>query len=361
MCLRRSDLLYTSANEYLDALATDEPGRSAMTRIANIISTGQYRPERKVSNAELKEHFTKLGLPEVIDKFEAASGIKQRWWAPDDWTTSDLAVPAARQALERAGRRPEDVDLIILGTDSPDYITPATATVLQAKLGAKNAGAFDIGCACASFPTALSTAAGIIATNPAIKTILVVGAYMMHKLADPNDPTIFFYGDGAGAAVIEPGDKPGFISAVYHSDGSYADAWGIYAGGAAEPATPAALEAGRTYVKITRRYPPEINDEGWPRLFNRLAKQSGFTVDDVAGAIFTQIRKATIESVANSIGLPLSKAPMIMEACGYTGSACIPMALDQEIQSGRLGSGDLVVMIGSGVGYNQTACAIRLT
>lgn len=332
-----------------------------MTRIANITATGQYLPERKVTNAELKEHFEPLGLAHVIDKLEAASGIKQRWWAPDDWTTSDLAVPAARQALERAGRRPEDVDLIIFGTDSPDYITPATATVLQAKLGAKNAGAFDIGCACASFPTALSTAAGIIATNPDIKTILVVGAYMMHKLADPNDPSIFFYGDGAGAAVVEAGDREGFVGAVYHSDGSYADAWGIYAGAVAEPASKEALEAGRTYVKITRRYPPEVNDEGWPRLFRRLAELNGFTVDEVAAGIFTQIRKATIETVADAIGLPRSKAPVIMDTCGYTGSACIPMALDREIQSGRLRSGDLVVMIGSGVGYNQAACAFRIT
>lgn len=332
-----------------------------MTRIANITATGQYLPERKVTNAELKEHFEPLGLAHVIDKLEAASGIKQRWWAPGDWTTSDLAVPAARQALERAGRRPEDVDLIIFGTDSPDYITPATATVLQAKLGAKNAGAFDIGCACASFPTALSTAAGIIATNPGIKTILVVGAYMMHKLADPNDPSIFFYGDGAGAAVVEAGDREGFVGAVYHSDGSYADAWGIYAGAVAEPASKEALEAGRTYVKITRRYPPEVNDEGWPRLFRRLAELNGFTVDEVAAGIFTQIRKATIETVADAIGLPRSKAPVIMDTCGYTGSACIPMALDREIQSGRLRSGDLVVMIGSGVGYNQAACAFRIT
>jgi 3-oxoacyl-[acyl-carrier-protein] synthase-3 len=332
-----------------------------MTRIANIIATGQYLPERKVTNAELSEHFAKIGMADVIEKFEKASGIRQRWWAPDDWATSDLALPAARQALERAGRRPEDVDLIILGTDSPDYTTPATSTVLQQKLGAKNAGTFDVGCACASFPTALSTAAGIIATNLGIKTILVVGAYMMHKLADPNDPTIFFYGDGAGAAVVEAGDKPGFVGAVYHSDGNYADAWGIYAGGTKEPSTEAAIREGRTCVKITRRYPPEINDEGWPRLFNKLADSSGFTADDVAQVIFTQIRKATIETVAERIGVPLSKAPMIMDAAGYTGSACIPMTLDREVQSGRLRSGDLVVMIGSGVGYNQAACAIRIT
>ncbi len=97
-------------------------------------------------------------LPEFVDKMEASSGIRCRWHAPEDWATSDVALPAARQALERAGVAPEDVDLIILGTDSPDYITPATSVVLQHKLGAKRAGTFDVGCACASFPTGLATA-----------------------------------------------------------------------------------------------------------------------------------------------------------------------------------------------------------
>ena len=100
---------------------------------------------------------------------EESSAIRTRWWAPDDWATSDVALPAARQALERAGRSPEDVDLIILGTDSPDYVTPATSVVLQHKLGATNAGTFDVGCACASFPTGLAIGAGLIATNPDLR------------------------------------------------------------------------------------------------------------------------------------------------------------------------------------------------
>jgi 3-oxoacyl-[acyl-carrier-protein] synthase-3 len=97
---------------------------------------------------------------------EASSGIRTRWYAPDEWAASDLALRASQDALARAGKKPEDVDLIILGTDSPDYITPSTSVVLQAKLGAKNAGTFDVACACASFPTALSNAAGLMATNP---------------------------------------------------------------------------------------------------------------------------------------------------------------------------------------------------
>lgn len=329
-------------------------------RYATIISTAHYLPERVVTNAELNERFTALGKPEVIGKFEAATGILRRHYAPDDWATSDLALPAARQALERAGRRPEDVDLIILGTDSPDYTTPATSTVLQHKLGATRAGTFDVVCACASFPTAVASAAGIIATNKSINTVLVIGAYMMRKLADPNDPTVFFYGDGAGAAVIEPCDKPGFIGAAMRADGSYYDAWAIMSSGTAEPASVESVQAGRTKVRLLKRYPPEINDEGWPILFDRLARENDFTVDDVDHCIFTQVNKHTVLGVADRIGLPREKAHTIMEESGYTGSACIPMALDDAIQKGKIKSGDLVVMIGSGVGYNQTAVAVRM-
>ncbi|HCY62865.1 MAG TPA: ketoacyl-ACP synthase III [Oxalobacteraceae bacterium] len=331
-----------------------------MPRIANIISTAHYLPERKVTNAELNERFTALGNPEVIGKFAESTGINQRFYAPDDWATSDLAVPAAREALKRAGRKPEDVDLIILGTDSPDYVTPATSVVLQHKIGAKNAGTFDVGCACASFPTALTVAAGIIATNPGIKTVLVVGVYMMHRLADPNDATIFFYGDGAGAAILEAGDKPGFIGSAMQADGEYAQSWGIFAGGTAEPASAQAIQEGRTQVRLVKRYPPEINDEGWPRLFRRLASENNFTADEVDQVIFTQVRKPTIELAAQNCGVPLEKCHMIMDKWGYTGSACIPMALDDAISLGKIKSGNLVVMIGSGVGYNQAACAFRM-
>lgn len=331
-----------------------------MTRIANVIGTGHYIPERLVTNADLNEHFVKLDNPEVIGKFEKSTGIMQRYYAPDDWATSDLAVEACKKALADAGRKVEDVDLIILGTDSPDYITPSTSVVVQEKLGAKNAGTFDVGCACASFPTAMSIAAGIIATNPAIKTILVIGAYMMHRLGDPDDPTIFFYGDGAGAAVVEGSDKAGFLGAAYLADGAYYDCWGIYSGGTKEPASHESVDAGRTKVKLVKRYPPEINDEGWPELFRRVSTQCGFTVDEVDHVIFTQVRRPTIELACENIGLPKEKAHCVMDELGYTGSACIPIAFDDAIKKGKIKPGNLVVLIGSGVGYNQAAVALRM-
>jgi 3-oxoacyl-[acyl-carrier-protein] synthase-3 len=323
-----------------------------MTRYANIVATGRYLPDREVTNDELRKRFDAI-VPEFVNKMEESSGITSRWWAPDDWATSDVALPAARQALERAGRKPEEVD-------SPDYITPATSVVLQHKLGAKNAGTFDVGCACASFPTGLAIGAGMIATNPGLKVVLVVGVYMMHKLTNPNDPMIFFYGDGAGAAVLEPRTEPGFVSSASQAGGEYHRHWGIYSGGTFEPATEESVKAGRTTVKILDRYPPEINHEGWPRLTRRVAREGGFAVSEIDFIIFTQVRKPSIDLVMADLGLPMGKTHTIMERWGYTGSACIPMAFDDAIAKGRIKSGDLVVFIGSGVGYNQAGAAFRM-
>jgi 3-oxoacyl-[acyl-carrier-protein] synthase-3 len=329
-----------------------------MPRYATIVATGSYLPEIEITNDLLRARFA--SEPERIDKLEAATGILKRWYAPESWATSDLALAAASQALEKAGRKPEDVDLIILGTDSPDFITPATSVVLQHKLGAKNAGTFDVSCACASFPTGLAAAAGLIATNASLKTVLVVGAYLMHRLADPNDPTIFFYGDGGSAAVLEAADRPGFIASAMQADGSYNRNWGIYAGGTAEPASEAAVRAGRTRVQFVERYPPEINEQGWPRITRRLAREGGFQLNDVDLFIFTQVRKPTIEDVMADLGVPFERTHTIMEECGYAGSACVGMALHDAIEKGKLRSGGLIVLVGSGVGYNQAGVAFRM-
>lgn len=333
--------------------------RAPLPRFATIVSTGRHLPEHRVSNDDLRRRFP--ASVEFLDKMEAGTGIRARWWAPESWSTSDLALPAARQALERAGRRPEDVDLIVLGTDSPDFITPATSVVLQEKLGAVNAGTFDVGCACASFPTGLAAGSGILASNAAMKTVLVVGVYLMHKLATPDDPMVFFYGDGAGAAVLEAAEEPGVFASTFQADGKYARYWGIFSGGTAEPATEESVGAGRTRVKMVERYPPEINHEGWPRLVRRLAREGGFEVSDIDLAVFTQVRKPSIELVMADLGLPMEKTHTVMEEWGYTGSACIPMAFDDAIEKGKAKPGDLVVLIGSGVGYNQAGVALRMS
>jgi 3-oxoacyl-[acyl-carrier-protein] synthase III len=326
--------------------------------IARLVSTGSYLPPIEVPNDALRARFAS-SAPEFVDKMEAATGIRSRWYARDDQRTSDLAVEAGRQALDRAGLGAADVDLIVVGTDSPDFITPATSVVVQHKLGATRAGTFDVGCACASFPTAFAAAAGIIATNPGMRVALIAGAYLMHRLADPADPTTFFYGDGAGAAVLVAGDAPGLVGAAFQADGAYANHWGIYSGGTAEPATEASVREGRTRVRLIERYPPEVNHEGWPRLVRTLASTSGFCVSDIDFIVFTQVRKPSIELVMDRLGLARNRTHMIMEASGYTGSACIPMALDSAYLQHKIRAGDLVVLVGSGVGYNQAAVAYR--
>ena len=333
-----------------------------MSSYVAIRSTGMYVPEIEVPNDVLRARFAKTA-PEYIDKMEATTGIKTRWYAPEDWATSDLAVRAARQALARGGVSAEDVDMIIVGTDSPDYMTPATSVVVQQKLGATKAGAgtFDVGCACASFPTALAAANGLMMTNPWMKNVLVIGAYMMHKLADPEDTAMFFYGDGAGAALLGRSSEPGLMGAAFRADGAYAKHWGIYSGGTAEPASEESVRAGRTNVRMLEKYPPEVNDAGWPAVVHRLAETNGFAVSDVDLAIFTQVRRRTIEKVMGTLGLPMERTHMVMNKWGYTGSACLPMALHDAIVAGRVKTGDLVVLVGSGVGHNQAGIAVRIT
>lgn len=324
-----------------------------MPRYATIISTGRYVPPIERSNAEMAPVFG-----EVIGKFQASSAIERRFYAPEDWATSDLAVEAAKDALQEAGLKAEDLDMIILGTDSPDYITPATSVVVQHKLGAIKAGTFDIGCACASFPTGLNLAAGLISTNPYMKYVMVIGAYMMHKLSDwKKDVMSFFYGDGAGAAILTADSKPGFVSSTFFADGSYHKHWGIYAGGTYEPASIENVEAGRTQVRLITAFPASVNNEGWVLRMKELAQNGQFDMKDIDVAIFTQVRLNSIKIVMEALGIPIEKTHWIMDRWGYTGSACIPMCFDDAREQGKVKPGDLVTFIGSGVGYNQAGSA----
>ncbi|MFZ2957224.1 MAG: ketoacyl-ACP synthase III [Candidatus Ozemobacteraceae bacterium] len=326
-------------------------------RFAVITGSGAYIPEEEHPNSEFRARFG----DEAIQKSEDATGILTRFYAPPHWAASDMAVQACKAALADARVKPEEIDLLILGTDTPDYITPATSVIVQHKLGLTRAGTFDIGCACASFPTGLTAAAGIIATQSNIKTILVVGTYMMHKLADTEkDPMSFYYGDGAGAVVVKGENKPGFVSASYRADGSYHGCWGIFSGGTAEPATTESVAAGKTQVRFLTAFPSSVNREGWPKIVREAADNGNFKISDIDHIIFTQVRSKTIDQVMEDLGLPGEKAHKIMQKWGYLGSACLPVAFDDARKLGKVKTGDLVVFVGSGVGYNQCATAFRL-
>ncbi|MFW5772797.1 MAG: 3-oxoacyl-ACP synthase III family protein [Phototrophicaceae bacterium] len=322
-------------------------------RHAQIISTGRYVPEKVITNAELD---AMLGT-KVSDWLVANVGIRERRVMRDDQVTSDLATAAAVEALERAGIGPADVDLIILATDTPDYISPGTASVVQYKLGATNAGTFDVNCACAAWVTGLDIAAKYIMTDTAYDYILVIGAYGMTRYVDWTDKkTATLFADGAGAVVIGAGDRPGFLGAKLIADGTFHDYMGIYAGGTLQPTGGA--DSPRQLVKFQKRFPPDTNNIKWPQLVRDLMAKIDRPVSAIDRIYFTQLNLRTIEFVMDDLGLPMAKTHNIMEKWGYTGSACMAMALDDAVtQDIGPQPGELVVFCGSGGGAAFGAAA----
>lgn len=328
-----------------------------MARYAQIVSTGRYVPARVLTNAELD---ALLGEP--VDQWLIENvGIRQRHLIGDDEVTSDLAVYAARQALERVGVAPQDVDLLILATDTPDYISPGTSSVVQYKLGATNAGTFDVNSACAAWVIGLDMAARYIATDEAYRYILVIGAYGMTRYMNWTDKrTCTLFGDGAGAVLLRAGEQPGFLGGNIKSDGSFHDYMGVFIGGTVAPTGGDGCP--RQVLEIRKRFPPDTNNKGWPPLVRALMAKIGRPVSAIDRIYFTQLNARTIEVVMDDLGLPLSKTHMVMDKWGYTGSACMPMALDDAIEQ-QIGPqpGELVVFCGSGAGYTMAAAAFVWT
>ena len=327
-------------------------------RHAQILSTGSYVPERVVTNAEIDEILGEITSDWLIENV----GIRERRWMTPDQTTSDLVVEASRRALERAGVRPEDLDLIILSTDTPDYLSPGTSVVVQHKLGAVNAGCWDVNSACAGWVTALDQGARYIMTEPSIRYVLVAGGYGMSRFLDLKDKrTANLFADGAGAVVLGAGSQPGFLASQFLARGEYHDALGIYTGGAFRPCTPENLETyGPPRVQFVKKFPKTFNTEYWPRLIQAALDKAGLTVNDVSLFLFTQLNLRTIELMMQILGQPMEKTHWIMDKWGYTGSPCVAMALDDAIAQGRgPRPGDIIVFCASGGGISMAASVWR--
>ena len=325
---------------------------------AKIIGTGAYVPERVLTNDDLSRM-----LGENINDFVAnIVGIEERHICAENESTADLATAASLRALAAANVAPEDLDLIILATDTPEYLSPATSVVVQERLQAKNAGTFDVNCACAGFVTALDTATKYIIADPAYRNVLVVGAYAMSKFVDWTEKkTSTIFADGAGAVVVQAsGESPGFLGSKLVADGRYHDHMGVYAGGTFMPIDERVLAEGfYTKVRFAKKYPPEVNIEGWQKIVRDVLDKCGLTFDDVALFLFTQVNLSTIKIVMEALSLPMSRTHTIMGKWGYTGSACIPMVLDDAVHEGKLERGQVVVMCASGGGLNMACAAFR--
>lgn len=296
-----------------------------MKRNAKIIASGWYAPEQIVSN----QYFNEL-LGEDVDTWlkEKVQIYNRRWCDPDE-SSADLAEEAIRQAIENAGLLPEQIDLLIIATDTPEFISPSTASVVQDRLGLKNAGTFDLNTACAGFVTALDVGSKYIQADDQYQYVVVAGVYAMSKYVDLHDKkTVTLFADGAGAVVLSPSEgDAGMIGSKLATDGQYNEWMGIYYGGTKHPVSVEAIENNDHKLKFVKKIPPEINPDMWTKMLTELLDKHGLSANDVNHYFFTQININTIFETISRLNVPRERAATIMHEYGYTGSACLPMAL----------------------------------
>ncbi len=327
---------------------------------AQILSTGSYVPDRVVSNAEVDALIGEATNDWLVENV----GIRERRWMSPDQTTSDLIVNASQRALGRVGIAANDLDLLIVSTDTPDYLSPGTSVVVQHKLGATKAGCYDVNSACAGWVTALDQGARYLLTEPSARYVLVVGGYGMSRFLDLKDKkTANLFADGAGAAVLGKGEACGWLASNLLAVGSFHDALGIYTGGAFRPCTPANLQTyGPPKVEFVKKFPKTFNTEYWPKLIQGALDKAGLKFDDVDHYFFTQLNLRTIEHMMETLGQPINKTHWVMDKWGYTGSPCVVMAMDDAMAQGRGPKpGQVIVFCASGGGITMAASVWKWT
>jgi 3-oxoacyl-[acyl-carrier-protein] synthase-3 len=334
-----------------------------MVRSAVVTGLGMYVPKKMLTNEDIEKM---LDRPGTADWLVKNVGIRRRHVMADDEVTSDLAIHASHEALDKAGIDVDDLDMIILSTDTPDYLSPATSVVIQHELGAKNVGTFDVNCACAGLVTSLDIASRYIKTDSYINKILVIGAYGMTKFVDWTDYyTCTLFADAAGAMVLEANeDKEGFISSKLIADGSFHDHLGIFVGGTAEPPTIERIQNHTHHLSFRKRFPADTNLQHWPILTRDTVAKANISMDDIDWIFFTQVNLRTIEAVMKELDMPLEKTHNVMDKWGYTGSACIALAMYDAVDQGKLpppgqGNGEYIALCSSGGGFNMAAAVLR--
>lgn len=327
-------------------------------RSALITGIGSYVPSRVLTN----KFFNDLLNEDVDTWLQENLQIKERRWCNENESTADLCVEASKNALASAKISPEEIDLIIVATDTPEYISPSTASVVQYRLGAKNAGTFDINSACAGFVTALITSSKFIQSDESYNNILVIGAYAMSKYLDLTDKkTVTLFADGAGAVVLtaKANTNRGFLFGELISQGQYHDWMGICAGGTRKPLSEEVLQNKEHLLKFVKKFPKEINPETWTKMIRKICTVFDIAPQFINHFFFTQININSIVETMNNFNVSVDRAHTIMDRYAYTGSACIPMALDDAYRNGKLCQKDLIVFIGSGGGLAFASALFR--
>jgi 3-oxoacyl-[acyl-carrier-protein] synthase III len=325
-----------------------------MNTYARITGTGSFLPPNRLTNADLVGQLTAQGIESSDEWIVERTGIRARHFADPDTTSSDMALQACLRALDAANCLAKDIDLIIVGTSTPDMVFPSTATILQGKLGVHGGAAFDVQAVCSGFIYALTIADAMIKAGSATKA-LVVGSEVFSRILDFKDrTTCVLFGDGAGAVVLEASVEPGILATDIHADGKYTDILcvpGNVSGGAIV-GLPLLHMDGQAVFKLA----VHVLDE----TAHAVLTKAGKTVADVDWLLPHQANIRIMQSTARKLKLPMDKVVITVDQHGNTSAASIPLALDTAVRSGQVKPGQTLLLEGVGGGFTWGSVLLKL-
>lgn len=318
---------------------------------SKIAGTGRYLPERILTNADLEK------MVDTTDEWiRTRTGVERRHVAAEDQTTSDLCVEAARIAMEAADVTVDDIDLIIVGTTSPDLIFPNIATIIQDRMGIHGCPAFSIEAACTGFIYALATADKFVRAGES-KCALIIGAEIITKLIDWTDrSTCVLFGDGAGAVIVKPSDEPGIISTHLGADGKYKDLL-YYPVGASKDLAKAGLGDSRIMMSGNEVFKVAVKTLG--AVAERALKENNIDKNDLDWLVPHQANLRIIQATAKRLNLSMDKVIQTVQDHGNTSAASVPMAFDVGVRDGRIKRGQLILMEAFGGGFTWGSVLMR--
>ncbi len=325
-----------------------------MTVYSRIVGTGSALPERRVDNDELCRELAARGIETSSDWIVERTGIRQRYLASPETSSSLLATEAARKALDAAGIAADAVDLIIVATSTPDYVFPSTACLVQKALGAPGGAAFDVQAVCSGFAYGLATADAMIRTGMAHRA-LVIGAEVFSRILDWNDRgTCVLFGDGAGAVLLEASDTPGILAARLHADGRHEailrTAGNVSGGGI----------TGHPFLTMDGQAVFKLAVSVLDAVARETVAAAGMTVSDVDWLIPHQANVRILQATGRKLGIPPDRVIVTVDQHANTSAASVPLALDLAVRDGRIKPGQHVLMEGVGGGFTWGAVLARM-
>jgi len=332
-----------------------DPRSRRPPRSVHIVGTGSYVPERVLTNADLER------MVDTTDEWIVTrSGIRERRIAPPEICTSDMAVEAARRAMEQAAVRAEEIDLIICATITPDMPFPATACLVQQKLAARRAAAFDVEAACSGFVYGLEIGQQFI-TSGTYDTVLVIGAEKLSTIVNWQDrSTCVLFGDGAGAALLRSrGEEHGILATCMGADGTQADLLMMPAGGSRYPASKESVSAGMHFLKMAGKEVFKNAVMAMQTAAEEALRKCNLTIHDIKCVIPHQANIRIIEALADRLSAPMEKVYVNLHRYGNISAASVAVALDEAAREGRFQRGDLILLVVFGSGLTWASCVIQ--